>query len=436
MLALTAAVGLSAAAGAADSATTLPRDWVDPATGHRIIRLSDEPGSMSMYFNFNAITPQGDKMVITVPEGIATVDLKSHALKTIVKGKVRLLFTGRKQRVVYYEVGDSSSSAAPKDVYVADIDTGAARKLVHIDHGTIQTINSDETLIGGVEELAHKENIGKDGLFKGPVDQPTLLKGPDGKPLTFALSKEVRMNQRLDAKIPMEIFTVDLKTGKRKAVIRSTDWLNHLQFSPTDPGLLMYCHEGPWHKVDRLWLIRTDKAGAKPLKLHTRTMNMEIAGHEWFSADGKTIWYDLQTPRGEDFWVAGYEIATAKRTWYHFQRNEWSVHYNTSPDGKLFSGDGGDSEMVAHAPDGKWLYLFRPHDIPDDIAGAKAPNSDKLIHMGYFEPEKLVNMKDHDYRLEPNARFSPDGKWLYFRSNMLGGASQVYAVEIAKSKQP
>ncbi|MGB8600594.1 MAG: oligogalacturonate lyase family protein, partial [Rhizomicrobium sp.] len=233
---------------------------------------------------------------------------------------------------------------------------------------------------------------------------------------------------------PMEIFTVDLKTGARKIVTQSTDWLNHLQFSPTDPGQLLYCHEGPWHKVDRIWLTRTDKTDAKPQKLHTRTMNMEIAGHEWFSADGKTVWYDLQTPRGEDFWVAGYELANGKRTWYHLQRNEWSVHYNTTPDGTLFSGDGGDNEMVAHAPDGKWLYLFHPHHIADDIAGAKAPNADDLIHTGYFEPEKLVNMKDHDYRLEPNARFSPDGKWLFFRSNMLGGASQVYAVEVARTR--
>lgn len=30
-------------------------------------------------------------------------------------------------------------------------------------------------------------------------------------------------------------------------------------------------------------------------------MAMEIAGHEWVSLDGKWIWYDLQTPRGEDF---------------------------------------------------------------------------------------------------------------------------------------
>ena len=75
-----------------------------------------------------------------------------------------------------------------------------------------------------------------------------------------------------------------------------------------------------------------------------------------------------KTPRGEDFWVAGYEIATGKRTWLHINRNAWSVHLNTSPDGKLFAGDGGDSEMVAHAPDGKWLYLMRPRAIPDVAA--------------------------------------------------------------------
>ena len=116
----------------------------------------------------------------------------------------------------------------------------------------------------------------------------------------------------------------------------------------------MFCHEGPWHKVDRIWTIRTD--GTALTKIHTRTMNMEIAGHEFFSADGKTIWYDLQTPRGENFWLAGYELATARRTWYHLQRDEWSVHFNVSADGKLFAGDGGDDEMVAHAKDGKLLF--------------------------------------------------------------------------------
>ena len=30
------------------------RDWIDPATGHRIIRLSSEAGSRTLYFHDNA----------------------------------------------------------------------------------------------------------------------------------------------------------------------------------------------------------------------------------------------------------------------------------------------------------------------------------------------------------------------------------------------
>ena len=29
-------------------------------------------------------------------------------------------------------------------------------------------------------------------------------------------------------------------------------------------------------------------------------------------------------------------------------------------------------------------------------------------------------MKHHDYKLEPNVHFSPDGKWIIFRANFEG----------------
>jgi len=106
------------------------------------------------------------------------------------------------------------------------------------------------------------------------------------------------------------------------------------------------------------------------------------------------------------------------------------VHFNVSPDGTLFAGDGGDSEMVARAPNGKWIYLFRPERVPD-VAGVRTANAEDLIDMGFFRAERLVNMSKHDYRLEPNVTFSPDMKWIVFRSNMLG-PTHVFAVEIAK----
>ena len=64
------------------------------------------------------------------------------------------------------------------------------------------------------------------------------------------------MEERWAARLPMALFTVNIQTRGDKTIHRSRDWLNHLLFSPVDPGLLMFCHEGPWHKVDRIWTIR------------------------------------------------------------------------------------------------------------------------------------------------------------------------------------
>jgi oligogalacturonide lyase len=223
----------------------------------------------------------------------------------------------------------------------------------------------------------------------------------------------------------MGLFTVNVKTGEVKTIHKSNDWLNHLLFSPTDPSLLMFCHEGPWHKLDRIWTIRTD--GSRLTKIHTRTMEMEIFGHEFWSPDGRTIWYDLQTPRGEVFWLATYELETGARTWYSLQRNEWSIHFNVTRDGSLICGDGGDEGQVARAPDGKWIYLFRPERIEN-----RGTEDKSFVKPGVLRAERLVNMSKHQYKLEPNVSFTPDQKWVVFRSNMFG-ASYVFAVEVAKA---
>jgi oligogalacturonide lyase len=201
----------------------------------------------------------------------------------------------------------------------------------------------------------------------------------------------------------------------------------------------MFCHEGPWHYVDRVWNIRTDGSGLR--LMHPRTMEMEIAGHEFFSADGRTVWYDLQTPKSGDFWVGGVNLDTGARTRYHLERKEWSVHYNVSPDGTLFAGDGGGPSSVAsHTSDGQrldppgngqWIYLFRP--VMVESQASAFPKQKGLIRSGYFKSERLVDLSKHDYTLEPNVSFTPDGKWIVFRSNM-HGARHTYAVEVRKAE--
>jgi oligogalacturonide lyase len=423
----------------------LPTEWVDAATGHRVIRLSREDGTQSLYFNQNAYTADGKKLIVTTAGGgIATITLATREVRPLVAGPVTVLVAGHQTGDVYYvkrlpggqdpAAGGRNSGGAT--VSATNVDTGTTREVVKLPPGrNVASLNADETLLLGtyVDGATPPPAANRGPAAAAAFGQPNYeAVGLDGKPMTFADAKDLRLHNSLMATragAPRVLFTVNTKTGALKDIFREHEWLGHLQFSPTDPNLIMFCHEGTWHEVDRVWTIHAD--GANLTKIHTRTMNMEIAGHEFFSSDGATIWYDLQTPRGQDFWLAGYKVATGKRTWYHLQRNEWSVHFNVSPDGTLFAGDGGDSEMVARAPDGKWIYLFRPERVPD-VAGIKAANSDSLIDTGFFQSERLVNMSKHDYRLEPNVTFSPDRKWVVFRSNMLGPV-HVYAVEIAKS---
>jgi len=381
-----------ALAGTMTPRQDVPREWIE-ATGHRVVRLSDEPGTASLYFHQNPYTAKGDKMVVSTPKGLAAITLASRTIAPIVEGRVSHLVVGPKTRQAFYQ----------KDgiVYATDVDTGATRRILEdarLRSGSGFGLSADERLLAG--------------SFVTSTAVAAPAAPPPSNPLATPPPQESSLEARWAARLPMALYTIDVATGALKIVYESNDWLNHVQMSPSDSTLIMYCHEGPWHKVDRIWTIRTD--GSNRRLMHDRTMEMEIAGHEFFSADGRTIWYDLQTPKSKEFWLAGVEVVSGKRTRYPIERAEWSVHFNASPDGKLFAGDGGGPRSVAAPGNGQWIYLFTPRD-------------------GKLLAERLVDLSKHDYQLEPNVTFTPDQKWIVFRSNM-HGATHVYAVEVAPAR--
>src|SRR5436189_86632 len=95
-------VVIACCVGIATAQQASPREWIDPDTGHRVIRLSDEPGSASLYFHQNPYTPDGKKLLITVPNGLATIDLQTRAIDRIVEGRVNVIIAGRKTGSIYY----------------------------------------------------------------------------------------------------------------------------------------------------------------------------------------------------------------------------------------------------------------------------------------------------------------------------------------------
>jgi oligogalacturonide lyase len=380
-----------------------PAVWTEPETGCRVTRLSGEPGSRSLYFHQNAFTAEGDRMVFSTTNGLSVLDLDTGGTRNLIAHRVGNVVVGRRNRRAFYIAGDILGSV--------DVDTGeaavVARVPLEFGCGSRLTLNSDETLLAGTSIEPGQ----------APVVEPGRRPDVTGwrKAALAGLAREGVVPRRwflteeFDLRLPRLIYTIAVSTGKCRIVRRGFDWYNHVQFSPTDPSLLLYCHEGPWHKVDRIWTVQTDGAGARCV--HRRTMDMEIAGHEFWAPDGSAIWYDLQTPKGEVFWLAATVLATGESIRYPLPRAAWSTHFNVAPEGRRFAGDGAGPRSVAAPVHGQWIYLLTPED-------------------GRVRIKRLVDLRAHDYALEPHVRFTPDGRRVIFRSN-IHGAPHIYAVDIA-----
>jgi oligogalacturonide lyase len=443
-----------------------PTDWVDPDTGHRIIRLSTENGSRTLYFHDNSYTPEGDKLIFSTPAGVGCVDLTKLGTEPV---KMEIITQGggaimsRDSREVFVSRGGGRGGAGaagagpgaatqpaggavagpgaggpgaagaaggrrggggragggPMQVFAVNVDTKAERL---IPNAVSTIINCNETF-GFILDRGAVDPTGK---TPPPTTRPyvsQLQRMFPGKQLTdltpnqqYAVTKEEGLARMTLTPQPAAYTFINLKTGERTTGGYQYGNLDHQQWSPTDPNTLLYAHEGTWHEVERTWTIRSDATGMT--LMHKRSMDMEINGHEWWSWDGKTVWYDLQTPRSQDFWIGGTNVDTLKETHYHITRDSWGIHFNSSRDNTLFADDGGDPTQVAFSPDGMWINLFRVQ--PD----------------GTVTREKLVNMSKHNYvtgkgGIEPNVSITPDKKWVIFTCNSYGG-NQVYAVEIAK----
>jgi oligogalacturonide lyase len=385
-----------------------------------VIRLSTEPGSQSLYFHDNAYTPDGDKYVFSSPSGIMLIDLttlgRSAPRPELVLPSAGGAYAARSTREIYFtrRTPGAPRGAGGGQVFAYNVDS---RRVRPVPNATRTLINADETFT--VAPIVAEDPTGKTPRPPQRAARPQLERMFPGKTMAeltpeqqYAVTKEDGLARRALNPEPMAFVFTNLKTAKADTVGYQYGWLNHMQFNPKDPNLLLYCHEGTWHEVDRIWTIRTD--GSEMTLRHARSMDMEIAGHEFWSWDGRTIWYDLQTPRSQVFWIAGVNIATGQRTQYRIDRDAWSVHYNVSRDDSLFTGDGGDETQVAFSSNGRWINLFT------------------VQRDGTLKREKLVNMAKHDYvtgrgGVEPNGSITPDKKWVIFTGNF-DGARHVYAV--------
>ena len=156
--------------------------------------------------------------------------------------------------------------------------------------------------IGGKLENITPENITKDRYLD---TEPAW--SPDGTQLAYSSDRGGDL---------LQLWIHDMKTGGERQLTKLSTQPMGASWSPDGTRIAFLEVDGMWRRAA---VSVVDVASGVVTKIHTRTMAMEIFGHEFWSADGRKIWYDLQTLRGEDFWLASYEVDSGKRAWYHSQ---------------------------------------------------------------------------------------------------------------------
>jgi oligogalacturonide lyase len=409
---------------------TPPKTWIDADTGHRVTRLTDEPDSNVVDF-----TPDGLDMIYVSSQGIHVLNLATLQTKLIVSGSVFEVHVGTKTRRVFFYMNGE---------YVCDIDTGL-KTLINTSSippmGLIRAVNADETLLvgtsikSGADDFVHY--LGN--AWREANEQ--YKTNPETSPNQDEVNEKAK-KMRLGAQIPESMFTLNLQTGEVRTILKGTEWLDHVQFSPTDPNLIMYENDGPNSatEIDHIWTIRA--GGSQKKMIHQRATPGEIATREFWSRDGKTIWYELQKPipnkpASTDHYLVGYDVATGNRRYFHLGQLEYSLNYDAANDGSIFCGTGHPTrEAHGKAPlvspifgSGEWIEALYPVLNNGDI-GTSAQKASS------FRRERLVNMFYRSYnRFETNVRFSPDNRLVIFTSNVydkpnLYANSYVLAVEV------
>jgi oligogalacturonide lyase len=144
---------------------------------------------------------------------------------------------------------------------------------------------------------------------------------------------------------------------------------NHVNTSPTQPNLLTFCHEGPWHLVDhRIWGL--DTATGKAWKIRPRMVEQERVGHEYWYMDGIHVGYHGIKPDGTKvFGRVRYDNEDLVEVAFPFETGH--IHSN---DFSMIVGDGGQEIRL-------WKWNGEAFEGPRALSVHRCSKRDQMFHV-------------------------------------------------------
>lgn len=199
------------------------------------------------------------------------------------------------------------------------------------------------------------------------------------------------------------IVYIDVQTRTSNVIYEKQCWLGHPQIRPFDNSTILFCHEGPWYKIDaRLWLINADGSNLRCAKPQ---QDGELVTHEYWLSDGSRLAFVDKKPDDAKRTVRFIDPDTL----YEDVLMECSdyCHCISNKDNTFIVGDG-------QLPDEAFIYIIdvnRKHEY-------------KLCYHG-TSWKSYGSVQD----THPHPAFSPNSQFIIFTSDM-NGMPCIYKVSL------
>ena len=212
-----------------------------------------------------------------------------------------------------------------------------------------------------------------------------------------------------------------LETGEFKLWERAEYRTNHGQFNPVYPDLALVAEEFDTNEDGSYRSIRTNADGVF-MRLWTITpeggrklwapLNLECATHEWWSADGKKIYYCKYNRRESNngicainYFTGEHKLMAPVKAWHGF----------SNLDETLFVFDENDG-----------FYRGCPSRV-----GLYNGKTGKMVYINTQNPEINPRSNPSKYHLDPHPRFNAKDKYITFTTAVYGRPD----VAIAKTEE-
>ncbi len=246
----------------------------------------------------------------------------------------------------------------------------------------------------------------------------------DGRYVAFAYCQETTlstetgriystMHERYYQHPPSVVMRIDTQSGAAVAAWGETTWISHVLIHPTQPHLIVFCHEGGGTCVDqRMWIVNlNDMQMRKAAPLYPQHPG-ESCVHEYFTQQGDVgFQYTLDRPEGKREEYNAYIRPDGTWIRQYLFPGQRPGHIQSNSDNSLVVGD-------------------RAYLSPDDKEGGKYMslmthvNGQVQIRRLAWHGASWLTQNSHGH-----PSFSPDDRWVIYNSDA-EKADNVYMADV------